>query len=331
MLAARPPVAARATSPAGWPPASAPRTCVAPSASPSPWAGRCRSGGGPVPRFGAAAGYTHPGDRVLRRRVAARRARASRPPSPAPVASRRGPIRGWCTTPSGRRELRRTRRLHDYGLEVLLRLDQDELATFFDAFFDLPIEVWAPYLRVDASAARGQPDDDGGAAATASGDASAVGGRPPRRLVLSDLRTANTHPTTTAAEKMNHWTAYDRCGPSVSSGSVTGSGNGVASAGRGRGQLDEHRHRRAGELRREAGDVEPLRLGAARPSFGSLSWPGGAAPTGAAARRRRRRRPARRGVPSCPGTKPRSTSSRRPSSSCSGVTTMCRRCRPASG
>jgi len=35
------------------------------------------------------------------------------------------------------RPLRRTRRLHGYGLEVLLRLDQDELATFFDAFFDL--------------------------------------------------------------------------------------------------------------------------------------------------------------------------------------------------
>jgi lycopene beta-cyclase len=49
------------------------------------------------------------------------------------------------------RGLRRTRRLHAYGLEVLLRLDQDEMATFFDAFFDLPVDVWTPYLRIDAS------------------------------------------------------------------------------------------------------------------------------------------------------------------------------------
>ena len=90
---------------------------------------------------------------------------------------------------------------------MLLRLDQDELATFFDAFFDLPIDVWAPYLRIDAVAARGHPDDDGGAAATASGDAATVGRGPPRRLVLIDLRTASTHPTTTAAENVNHCTA----------------------------------------------------------------------------------------------------------------------------
>ena len=46
--------------------------------------------------------------------------------------------------------LRRTRRLHDYGLEVLLGLGPAELASFFDAFFDLPVDVWAPYLRVDS-------------------------------------------------------------------------------------------------------------------------------------------------------------------------------------
>ena len=46
--------------------------------------------------------------------------------------------------------LRRTRRLHDYGLEVLLGLGPGELASFFDAFFDLPVDVWAPYLRVDS-------------------------------------------------------------------------------------------------------------------------------------------------------------------------------------
>ena len=68
-----------------------------------------------------------------------------------PVALRRGLIRGWSTTPSGRAISAGRRRLQTYGLEVLLRLDQDELATFFDAFFDLPIDVWAPYLRIDAS------------------------------------------------------------------------------------------------------------------------------------------------------------------------------------
>ena len=47
--------------------------------------------------------------------------------------------------------MRATRRLHDHGLDVLMRLDPEELATFFDAFFDLPAARWAPYLRIDAS------------------------------------------------------------------------------------------------------------------------------------------------------------------------------------
>ena len=55
-----------------------------------------------------------------------------------------------CGRRCGRRRLRRTRRLHDYGLEVLLGLGPAELASFFDAFFDLPVDVWAPYLRVDS-------------------------------------------------------------------------------------------------------------------------------------------------------------------------------------
>ena len=46
--------------------------------------------------------------------------------------------------------LRRTRRLHGYGLEVLLGLSASELATFFDAFFDLPTDQWAAYLRIDS-------------------------------------------------------------------------------------------------------------------------------------------------------------------------------------
>lgn len=46
--------------------------------------------------------------------------------------------------------MRRTRVLHDYGLEVLLELDDDEVRSFFDAFFELPAEDWIAYLRVDS-------------------------------------------------------------------------------------------------------------------------------------------------------------------------------------
>jgi lycopene beta-cyclase len=104
----------------------------------------------PVPRFGAAAGYAHPATGFsvaasLRAapRVAAAIATACHGtgrPDARPVHD--------AVWPSS---LRRTRRLHAYGLEVLVRLDQDDLATFFDAFFDLPVEVWAPYLRIDAA------------------------------------------------------------------------------------------------------------------------------------------------------------------------------------
>jgi lycopene beta-cyclase len=104
----------------------------------------------PVPRFGAAAGYAHPATGFsiaasmrAAPRVAAAIATACRGtgrPDARPVHD--------AVWPSG---LRRTRRLHAYGLEVLLRLDQDELATFFDAFFELPVDVWAPYLRIDAA------------------------------------------------------------------------------------------------------------------------------------------------------------------------------------
>ena len=48
-------------------------------------------------------------------------------------------------------QMRRTRVLHDYGLEVLLDLDDDDVRAFFDAFFDLPIDDWTAYLRVDSS------------------------------------------------------------------------------------------------------------------------------------------------------------------------------------
>lgn len=115
-----------------------------------PMGGPLPSRRGPVPAFGAAAGYVHPATGYsvaasLRAapRVAAALAvvcRTTDRPDAAPVWDAVWPA-----------PLRRTRRLHDYGLEVLLRLDQDGLADFFDAFFDLPVDVWAPYLRIDAT------------------------------------------------------------------------------------------------------------------------------------------------------------------------------------
>ncbi len=105
---------------------------------------------GPVPLFGAAAAYTHPASGFsvaasvrAAPRVAAALATVCRGgdrPDPGPVWEAVWP-----------RALRRTRWLHDYGLQVLLGLDQDGLATFFDTFFELPVDVWAPYLRIDAT------------------------------------------------------------------------------------------------------------------------------------------------------------------------------------
>jgi len=47
------------------------------------------------------------------------------------------------------RPLLRSRRLHDFGLDVLLTMDRDQLRRFFQTFFELPTERWASYLRVD--------------------------------------------------------------------------------------------------------------------------------------------------------------------------------------
>lgn len=42
---------------------------------------------------------------------------------------------------------RRTRVLHDYGLDTLGRLDGPALRQFFAAFFDLPTPTWSTYMR----------------------------------------------------------------------------------------------------------------------------------------------------------------------------------------
>lgn len=48
---------------------------------------------------------------------------------------------------------RRSRALHDYGLEALLRLSAADVAQFFAAFFAMPVEQWSAYLRLDAAPA----------------------------------------------------------------------------------------------------------------------------------------------------------------------------------
>ena len=105
----------------------------------------------PVVAFGAAAGYTHPatGYSVATSLRAAPRVAEAIANS---VSSGSLDARGvWGAV--WPRAARRTRLLHDHGLEVLLRLSPNELSAFFDAFFELPEPLWSAYLRVDASAA----------------------------------------------------------------------------------------------------------------------------------------------------------------------------------
>ncbi len=103
----------------------------------------------PVVAFGAAAGYVHAatGFSVAASMRAAPRVAAaiadavssgSGVVDSAPIAEAVWPA-----------PMRRTRVLHDFGLEVLLGLDDDEVRDFFDAFFQLPVDDWSAYLRID--------------------------------------------------------------------------------------------------------------------------------------------------------------------------------------
>lgn len=114
-----------------------------------------RNSPGPI-SFGAAAGMIHP---------ATGYSIASALRAAGPVAEE---IRSQLATADGERTFdgeavqsavwsdsaRRTRQLHDYGHDVLLRLDREGVQQFFDAFFDLPIEAWSPYMRIDTPPAR---------------------------------------------------------------------------------------------------------------------------------------------------------------------------------
>jgi lycopene beta-cyclase len=103
----------------------------------------------PIVAFGAAAGYVHAatGFSVAASIRAAPRVAAaiggalaagSGVADPSPIAEAVWPA-----------SMRRTRVMHDFGLEVLLDLDDDDVRAFFDAFFELSTDDWSAYLRVD--------------------------------------------------------------------------------------------------------------------------------------------------------------------------------------
>lgn len=110
-----------------------------------------RAAGAVVP-FGAAAGYVHPATGYS---VAASLRAAPRVADAicGGLADGSTPDRlaadVWAAV--WPRAQRRTRALQDFGLAALLRLDAEATAVFFDAFFDSPVEDWAPYMRVDAA------------------------------------------------------------------------------------------------------------------------------------------------------------------------------------
>lgn len=90
--------------------------------------------------FGTAGGMGHPATGFS---VAASLSLADR--FAAAVAAGDDPVDAvW--TPS----LRRTRELHEAGLGALLKLDGDGLIDFFEAFFAVPVDLAADFLRVDA-------------------------------------------------------------------------------------------------------------------------------------------------------------------------------------
>jgi lycopene beta-cyclase len=115
--------------------------------------------GGPVPRpqavaaIGAAAGLVHPATGysvAASLRAAPRLAAAVRRALVARAAPDGVAAAAWAAVWPGQR--RRARRLEQVGLSRLLTMDGDQVRGFFDAFFALPVERWAPYLSGDASA-----------------------------------------------------------------------------------------------------------------------------------------------------------------------------------
>lgn len=96
--------------------------------------------GGRVLPFGTAGGLAHPatGYSVAASLVAAGRLADSISSGTCPIDALWGAV------------ARRTRTLHEGGLEVVLRMESDRLLDFFEAFYSVAPDLWADYLRVDA-------------------------------------------------------------------------------------------------------------------------------------------------------------------------------------
>jgi lycopene beta-cyclase len=116
--------------------------------------------GGPLPRVqavgatGAAAGLVHPATGysvAAGLRVAPRLADAVRRSLDAGHEPDRLAAEAWSAV--WPRSRRRARRLEQVGLSRLLAMGSEEVRAFFDAFFALPIERWAPYLSGSGSTA----------------------------------------------------------------------------------------------------------------------------------------------------------------------------------
>jgi lycopene cyclase-like protein len=109
--------------------------------------------GGPLPEigqrlvgFGASAGLVHPATgyslaRSLRHASEVADALVEGLGSGSPAAAS---LRAWRAL--WPRDRVRVHQLHQFGMDVLCRLDRDQTGRFFDAFFDLPAEQWQGYL-----------------------------------------------------------------------------------------------------------------------------------------------------------------------------------------
>ena len=206
---------------------------------------------GAVPAFGAAAGYAirRPASRSPPSLRAAPRVAAAAPSPDGPASTPCG-RRGDAPHPPAAR-LRpggpaapRRRRAGDV-LRRLLRPAR--------------VDVWAPYLRVDATP--GEVSRTMTAVLAAAAIGRCAGGwwwtrRPGRRV--AERLAHGEHPADDDGDREDeplHGVAT-RCGPSDSSGTSTGSGYGGGLGRARRRQLDVHRHGRSRQLRGEARDVE---------------------------------------------------------------------------
>ncbi|MEM1333155.1 MAG: lycopene cyclase family protein [Actinomycetota bacterium] len=119
----------------------------------SPIVGQPPAGAPAVVRVGAASGLAHPATGYL----VAPMARTVDRVADAIAAARTEPVgvraaQAWeaIWEPA----LRRTRAFHEFGLDVLLRLDADGTRQFFETFFSLPSDVWPHQMRVDTPPAQ---------------------------------------------------------------------------------------------------------------------------------------------------------------------------------